>query len=251
MLLLNLPSSQAMATLPDDQIVSLAREGNPRAAEEIIGRYKSVINGICSRFYLPGAERSDLESECLMGLWHAVQKFRLDKNCDFRLFASYCMERHAMNAIRGANRGKHGFLNEAGDLESIAEMYHETPVDYEDKRLLAMEIESMLDPSSGILNDLEAKIVRFRIDGWKTAEIAEVVGQTPKNVGRIWHRVRLRIRTTLASAAPECLVAPRQRPMKQALLLTVPMPATVSPRPRRIRRQKSASKTNAHQLSLF
>lgn len=251
MLLLTLPSSPPIATLPDDQVVLRARAGDARAGEEIVCRYRSIANGICARFYLPGAERSDLESHCLMGLWHAVQKFNTDRNCDFRLFASHCMQRHAMNAIRGANRGKHSFLNDASDLDSIAETYHETPADHENKRLLALEIQNLLDPTTGFMTDLEARIVQLRFEGWKTVEIAEELGLAPKNVGIIWNNVRARMRTTLAAAATEYIPVPRQCQMCQVALLTVATPTAVIPRPRRARRKKHVPITNSVQLSLF
>lgn len=68
-------------------------------------RHRPLARRIAREFYLPGADRQDVEQEALIGLWDAAQRF--NGHGEFRLFAAMVIRRRLASVLRAALAEKH------------------------------------------------------------------------------------------------------------------------------------------------
>ena len=73
-------------TKADDELVMLAKQGNEKALEVILDRYKELVNMKVSKYFIIGAEREDIVQEGMIGLYKAVKNYEGDKQNSFKSF---------------------------------------------------------------------------------------------------------------------------------------------------------------------
>ncbi|MFA7214613.1 MAG: RNA polymerase sporulation sigma factor SigH, partial [Bacillota bacterium] len=95
----------------DEEVVQQAKEGNCKAAEYLINKYKNFVRAKARSYFLIGADREDIVQEGMIGLYKAIRDFRQDKLSSFRAFAELCITRQIITAIKTATRQKHIPLN--------------------------------------------------------------------------------------------------------------------------------------------
>lgn len=112
----------AIATIEDvgdEQLVGRFRSDRDRAAfAELLTRFRPVFSALSSKFFLPGADRDDVEQEVLIGFTKAVRDFDPENGLAFASFARGCVKRHLITSIRNANRNKHQALTQAHRLDA-------------------------------------------------------------------------------------------------------------------------------------
>src|SRR5207302_5333907 len=96
--------------LEDLQLVMRARNGDPKALDELIRRYQGFVRLKASSYFLAGGDSEDLIQEGLIGLYKAVRDFSPELS-SFRSFAELCVTRQIITAIKTATRFKHAPLN--------------------------------------------------------------------------------------------------------------------------------------------
>ena len=72
---------------------------------------------IANTHYLPGADREDVEQECLIALWEAAKTW--DGRGRFVGYASMVVKRHMIDAMRTANTLKHRLLTESARTQEL------------------------------------------------------------------------------------------------------------------------------------
>jgi RNA polymerase sporulation-specific sigma factor len=95
----------------DEQLVRQAKHGDERAADELVRRHRAQAAAISRRYFLPGADRDDLEQEALCGLLRAIGSF--DGTGEFAGFAMFAVRRQVITAVKASTRLKHGPLDSA------------------------------------------------------------------------------------------------------------------------------------------
>ncbi|MDE6870220.1 MAG: RNA polymerase sporulation sigma factor SigH, partial [Clostridia bacterium] len=55
----------------DISLIKQYREGNESAIEELLEKYKGLVNSIARTFYLKGIDRDDIAQEGMIGLFNA------------------------------------------------------------------------------------------------------------------------------------------------------------------------------------
>lgn len=95
----------------DEDVVSLAQQGNKGAVECIISKYKNLVRAKARSYFLIGADHEDIIQEGMIGLFKAIRDYRNDKAASFRAFAELCVTRQIITAIKTATRQKHMPLN--------------------------------------------------------------------------------------------------------------------------------------------
>ncbi|MBQ3119708.1 MAG: helix-turn-helix domain-containing protein, partial [Peptococcaceae bacterium] len=77
--------------LTDEEIVSLAKDGDTVALEFLIGKYKNFVRSKARTYFLIGADREDIIQEGMIGLYKAIRDYRYDKQASFHSFAEICV----------------------------------------------------------------------------------------------------------------------------------------------------------------
>lgn len=196
--------------LTDEEIVSLAKNGDTIALEFLIGKYKNFVRSKARTYFLIGADREDIIQEGMIGLYKAIRDYRYDRQASFHSFAEICVTRQIITAIKTATRQKHMPLNSYVSLNK--------PV-YEDEsertlsdvitqgkagnpEELFIDQEDFLDIESTmqrILSPLEQDVVNLYLEGKSYIEIAHELDRHVKSVDNALQRVKRKLEQYLES----------------------------------------------------
>ena len=186
----------AYASLPDEELSALARQGDRDAEETLVKRYTRLVRQMSRPFYLAGGESDDLIQEGMIGLMCGVREYDGTRPASFRTFAETCIRNRLYSAVRAAARDKHTPLNQSVPLEIpffdgqgplFGAMAGENPED------LIIGREGVQDALSDVrkqLSDFEAKILGYYLDGLTIREMAKAVSRSPKSVDNAVQRIR-------------------------------------------------------------
>jgi RNA polymerase sporulation-specific sigma factor len=196
--------------MTDVELVLLARGGDRRATETLIGRYRGLVVAIASTFFLPRGERDDLIQEGLVGILNAIDRYRRTSRSPFRAFAALCIRRQCMTAVKIANAGKQAPLNYADSFSRpVGDSDHNTvedllgdPTTPLDELISEQERATLFAVLDEELSDLERSAVVGRsIEGRSYEEIAAAHGVHAKAVDNALQRGRMKCKRALEMAA--------------------------------------------------
>ena len=115
-----IPEEVVQERNPSDEIdaalVENAQCGDEVAVGEIFGKYKNFVYLKARYYFLLGAEKEDLIQEGMIGLLKAIRGYDKNKLTSFKTFASICIKRQLITAIKTANSQKNLALNSIVDL---------------------------------------------------------------------------------------------------------------------------------------
>ena len=159
--------------------------------EEMLEKYKPLVISLARRYFLTGAEIDDLIQEGMIGLYKAIISYDKSKNDSFTNFASMCIKRQIISAIKKNQRLKNSFfkdlINEddfyVNEIPSIDENPENKIIIKEDYSILKQEILSKL-------TSLEKKILREYLSGKSYDEIATNLSINKKSVDNALSRIR-------------------------------------------------------------
>lgn len=104
--------------LPDEDVIGKIQQGDDNALNYIINKYYDLVNMKANKFFIVGAEKSDIIQEGLIGLYKATKSFNVEKQNSFKTFANLCIERQIITAVKTANRQKNIPLNSAFSINT-------------------------------------------------------------------------------------------------------------------------------------
>jgi RNA polymerase sporulation-specific sigma factor len=194
----------------DDRfLISLAKNGDRRAHDQIVRRYYGFVRMKASSYFLVGGDHDDLIQEGLVGLYKAVRDFRPDRESSFRNFAELCITRQIITAVKTSTRNKHKPLNgyvsfsrtaaSALDNEPTLEEILPGPstMDPATRAVSSEELAALVGCLSTKLSDLESRALALYLDGRSYEEIGERVGCAPKAIDNALQRVKRKVQTHL------------------------------------------------------
>ena len=185
--------------LSDEELLSLARDGQLRAEDALAERYIRLVR-VCARpFFLSGGDSEDLIQEGMLGLLSAIREFEGTKGASFKTYAEICIRNRIQSAIRSAARKKHAPLNDGVSLDDVlsdetqalgTQFFQRSP----EEQVLARETEKeFINAYSQRLSKLEAQILRLYLDGLSYQEIAAATGRDVKAVDNAVQRIRRKL----------------------------------------------------------
>ena len=96
----------------DEENIRLIRDENDNAAFEYMIKSTWGLSKKESRaLYIIGAENEDIIQEGMIGLIKAIRSYDEKKGAAFSTFASLCIKRQLVTAVKVSNRKKHSPLN--------------------------------------------------------------------------------------------------------------------------------------------
>ena len=207
-------NSHSQLQVEDGFLIALAKQGNPDAYERLVRRYYGFVRLKASSYFLAGGDADDLIQEGLVGLYKAVRDYRTDRESSFRNFAELCITRQIITAVKTATRNKHTPLNQyvsfsqtpaaAGDSETTLDEILPGPSVHDpvNQVIASEELESLvscLSGVSGVLSDLESRVLSLYLDGYSYELIAERLECDTKTVDNALQRVKRKVGSHLAS----------------------------------------------------
>ena len=190
-----------LQTKTDAELVEYAKNGDNEALECLLDKYKELVNIKVSKYFIIGAEREDIVKEGMIGLYKAIKNFELDKQNSFKSFASLCIERQLITAIKTSNRQKHIPLNSSLSLNtavyeneddvSLMEFFNskttEDPLDTVTKKEYYKFVGNKIDES---LSDFEKQVLTRFAAGDSYVKIAEKLDAPVKAIDNAIQRIR-------------------------------------------------------------
>ena len=185
--------------ISDEELINQIRNNDPQALNEIIERYKSLIEIRVSNYFINGAEKDDLMQEGRIGLFKAIMNYDAEKDASFNTFANLCIERQLINAVKNSNRQKHMPLNNyvslngsdddssSENIDTVLNNSVEDPLDTITKKEYMNEINDTLDKN---LSDFEKNVLDLLLKGYKYEEIAQKLDSNSKAIDNAIQRIR-------------------------------------------------------------
>ena len=190
--------------IQENDIISLAKNGDKNAINSIMLKYGETVNIKANKYYINGAEKDDLVQEGYIGLYKAIRSFNPKEENSFKNFANLCIERQMITAVKGSNRQKHiplnsyislnntTYDNEDGEQEgSLIDMLSaetvEDPLDTITKNEYYKNIETSINNS---LSKFEKKVLAEYVKGKSYEEIAKDLQSDKKAIDNAIQRIR-------------------------------------------------------------
>ena len=191
-------------TLKDEELVSLANDGNIVAEELIFHRYKNCVRSKARTYYLIGADNDDIVQEGMIGLYKAVRDFNSEKNITFRTFADVCITRQILTAIRTANRNKHSPLNAYVSINApvfgddstatVSNMVKENTVSNPEEIYIIDEtVKELKQLISKKLSSFENEVLEHYLDGSSYNEISVKMNKSSKSIDNALQRIKKKL----------------------------------------------------------
>ena len=92
----------------DDDLVSLAKAGNPDATKRLLQKYQQFVRIKAMSYFLAGGDSDDLIQEGCIGLFKAIRDYDWERQASFRSFADLCITRQLITAIKTSRRTSPG-----------------------------------------------------------------------------------------------------------------------------------------------
>ena len=185
--------------------ILLAKQGDIDSIEKIVTEYRNLIYMRNRTLFLKGAEREDLVQEGMNGLMKAIKSFDENRSACFSTFASLCIKRQIITAVKNYNSEKNKNLNNAMQGEEYSELedlikYNKPSLKYYTpeqivigKELIKLMKKYLKDNLSG----LEKEVFTLMVKGYGYLEIAKKLEKEPKSIDNSIQRIKKKVDTFL------------------------------------------------------
>lgn len=184
--------------LINDEVIKLAQNGDQEALDLILKEYKKLIYLNIRNYFLVGADQDDLLQEGTIGLLKAIKNYSEGK-ASFKTFATLCIRRQILTAVRSSTAQKNSALNEAsgnnletedGHEDYPKELYSNVKYNPEAIFLSKEKIMEFQDFVEHNFSPFERQVFNYMIKGFSYKEIAEELEKTPKVIDNSFQRIK-------------------------------------------------------------
>ncbi len=191
-------------SLDEQHVVQIAKEGDLRAQEYLIKKYKNFVRAKAKSYFLIGADKEDIIQEGMIGLFKAIRDYKSDKIASFKAFAELCITRQIITAIKTATRQKHIPLNsyvslnrpifdEDSDRTLLDMITSPKATDPEELIISREEVNSIESKIGEILSELEQQVLNYYLEGKSYQEIAKDLDRHVKSIDNALQRVKRKL----------------------------------------------------------
>lgn len=184
----------------DEEIIEDAQHGSSEAINQIFEEYEGFVFLKAKNYFLMGADRDDLIQEGMIGLLKAIRGYDREKLASFKTFASICIKRQIITAIKSANCQKNLALNTAvgiiseGDenKELVYVKGLESYVSYspEEIYLTKEQLTGLKDHLESNLSSFETIVFNMMVTGLTYKDIATKMEKKVKSVDNAIQRIK-------------------------------------------------------------
>ena len=189
----------------DLDIILALRDGDGKAIDQIIERYKGLVRKKAGSMFILGADKEDLIQEGMIGLFKAVRDYDPGRDASFHTFADLD------KAVEAGNRKKHAPLNsyisiyedesadgKPEDGAQIPELLlAEAGKSPEDMLIDKETAESLEQKIYEGLSDFEQKVLNLKLTGLSYTDIAKILGRDEKSTDNALSRIKIKVRKIL------------------------------------------------------
>jgi RNA polymerase sigma-70 factor (ECF subfamily) len=193
-------SAQLALRDPDTRLMIGVRDDEPGAFEELVTRYQQRLVAVMHHLVGHAEEAEDLAQEVFLRVYRARKKYRA--RCKFSTWLFTIANNLALNALRSRQRKRAVPLNSRDSSplgarpaeQLVSDKSGNQPVRRVQQTELAAVIRLALD---GLNERQRMAVVLNKFEDMNYAEVAEVMGLTPKAVKSLLCRARTNLRAAL------------------------------------------------------
>ena len=189
----------------DYELLEYISEGNEDANNIIIKKYEPLINKIATKMLKycknNGLEKSDLIQEGMIGLNHALERYKEKENILFYTYARKCIERKIISVVVASNRNKNKILNESisyDDEDNVISKIIKSTSPSPEEEVLNLELEeNLIIKIKNTLANFEEQVFLLLIERFDYKEIAEILEKDQKSIDNAIQRIKSKIKSVL------------------------------------------------------
>ena len=186
----NQTTYRILSEYTDAQLLALC-DSSSDALEILISRYTRLVRSCARPLFLAGADHEDLVQEGMIGLLSAIRSYDPDSGVPFEGFASVCIRRKMISAIRAASAEKHLPLNDSVPIQAYTlDVNGSTEADPETSFIGREDFRERMDTLRSRLSRTENAVFQLYLEGLSYREIARRLNCTPKAVDNAVQRIR-------------------------------------------------------------
>ena len=186
--------------MTDEELSFQAQSGDENAVNELLSKYKSLVNKIARSYFLTDGDIEDIVQEGMIGLYKAITHYHDKKNASFKTFASTCIKHQIQNAVRIASSEKNKILSSAlpifeqSDLDEEYDL-KEIPIPSDlpspdDKLIEKEKLEELKNKIEKSLSSLELKVLSLYLQGYNYNEISKLGNINKKSIDNALTRIK-------------------------------------------------------------
>lgn len=186
--------------MTDEELSFQAQSGDENAVNELLSKYKSLVNKIARSYFLTDGDIEDIVQEGMIGLYKAITHYHDKKNASFKTFASTCIKHQIQNAVRIASSEKNKILSSAlpifeqSDLDEEDDL-KEIPIPSDlpspdDKLIEKEKLEELKNKIEKSLSSLELKVLSLYLQGYNYNEISKLGNINKKSIDNALTRIK-------------------------------------------------------------
>ena len=181
--------------MTDEQLASLAKQGDYNAELELFNKYRNVINKFSRGYFLIGGDVEDLIQEGMIGLYKAIKNYSPDKDASFATFASLCIRRQIQSAIRNASTQKNKLLSSAVPITDEDDddygVFSITSGDRPDEALINRQTnQEIFTGLKKLLSSLEFDVLKHYLAGLSYEQISQKTNLSKKSIDNALSRIK-------------------------------------------------------------
>ena len=184
--------SKANGNAEQKNLISRVRDGEQAAFDALLSRYEPLVGSEVSRRSsgLSPQDVEDLHQVALLAFYRAVMNFDLSQSeVEFGLYAKICIS----NALASQLRVLRRHADELPLLD-VAESSLEDP----SRRMVEEEAFAALHARiRAVLSPYECRVWTLYTAGYRSGEIARMLGKPPHSVENAVYRIRQKLRVAL------------------------------------------------------
>lgn len=187
-----------------NELIKLAKDGDQLAVDTLIKSHQGFIKNMSSKYFLSTGDKDDVEQVATIAFWTAIQDW--DMTGDFEAFAGRRIKSRLSDEISKESAGKSQINTLANSIDDTINSDGEggeqtlgdtipaktdSPEDIASAKELQQFIEKYLEDE---FTPEEREVINKSIEGYKTKEIAEVLGMPYKKVDNILYKIKYKLR---------------------------------------------------------
>ena len=186
--------------MTDEELLVKAKQGEDDALNELLNKYKSLVNKIARSYFLLGGEMEDLVQEGMIGLYKAIKHYSPSKSASLKTFATTCIKHQIQTAVKMASSEKNRMLSTAIPIaekvshdedDETLEIIIPSSLPLPDDTILQKEHFNEIKQSIlKVLSPLEIKIFSFYLKGYSYNEISIIAGISKKSIDNGLTRIK-------------------------------------------------------------
>ncbi|MBO5926287.1 MAG: sigma-70 family RNA polymerase sigma factor [Clostridia bacterium] len=175
----------------DEELVSLYKQGDLNAFNELYLRYKQVVKYVARNLFLLGADYEDLLQEGMLGLIKAVNLYKAEES-SFKTFATLCIKSSLYSAVKKYAGTSSLPLNNSSSFDILDKLglSDENP---EEEILKKEGVSELYKIFATNLSKTEMTILNLYLKGLSYAEISEITAKNVKAIDNALQRTRKKI----------------------------------------------------------